>query len=209
MPNTLETSSDFIKQIYKFSILYINYLLDLFFFYIYFIKRMSLRKFINYFIRILSSPWPYRVVRFAIGSLFVYAGFIKLSDPRAFASVLSQYGLIPDILLAPVAIALPALEFLAGIGLIFNIRGSLTIIFSMLILFVMVLWYGILRDLDIYCGCFTVEELRGYNTLRQAFNRDLMMIGGLAFLFVSRWFCPDQNKRHSLWSKIKSIKGGS
>ena len=112
--------------------------------------------------RIIASPWPYRIIRFIIGTIFIYAGAVKLIDPKAFAHSISTYGLVPEILLAPLAIGLPALEVLAGIGLIFNIRGSLTVIFSMLIMFVIVLWYGILKDLNIDCGCFTPR--RNYRT---------------------------------------------
>ena len=63
--------------------------------------------------KIFLAPWPYRVVRFVLGAVFIYAGFIKLIDPKAFASVIFQYDLVPDSLLAPVAIGLPAIEFLA------------------------------------------------------------------------------------------------
>lgn len=51
--------------------------------------------------------------RVVLGTVFVYAGFIKLIDPKAFAVSISQYDIVPQILLAPVAIGLPALELLA------------------------------------------------------------------------------------------------
>jgi uncharacterized membrane protein YphA (DoxX/SURF4 family) len=136
--------------------------------------------------RIIGSPWTYRIIRLILGSIFVYAGFIKLIDPKAFARVISQYGIVPDLLLAPFAIGLPALEFLAGIGLILNLRGSLTVIFSLLVVFVGVLGYGILNDLNVDCGCFTPEEITGQNSLRQALYRDLFMIAAVFLLFLSR-----------------------
>jgi uncharacterized membrane protein YphA (DoxX/SURF4 family) len=137
----------------------------------------------------MGSPWTYRVIRFILGSIFVYAGFIKLIDPKAFARVISQYGVVPDVLLAPFAIGLPALELLAGLGLILNMRGSLTVIFSLLVVFVGVLGYGILNDLNVDCGCFTTEEITGQNSLRQALYRDLFMIAAVFLLFFSR---PDR-----------------
>jgi uncharacterized membrane protein YphA (DoxX/SURF4 family) len=136
--------------------------------------------------RILGSPWTSRVIRFVLGSIFIYAGFIKLIDPKAFARVISQYGIVPDVLLAPFAIGLPALEFLAGLGLILNMRGSLTVISSLLLVFVGVLGYGILNDLNVDCGCFTPEEITGQNSLKQAFYRDLFMIAGVFLLLFSR-----------------------
>jgi len=136
--------------------------------------------------RIIESPWTYRVIRFILGSIFVYAGFIKLIDPKGFAQTISQYDIVPAFLLAPFAIGLPALEFLAGLGLILNIRGSLSVIFSLLVVFTAVLGYGILNDLNVDCGCFSPEEITGRNNLRQAFYRDLFMIAGVFLLFFSR-----------------------
>jgi len=153
--------------------------------------------------RIIGSPWTYRIIRFILGSIFVYAGFIKLIDPKAFARVISQYGIVPDVLLAPFAIGLPALEFLAGLGLILNMRGSLTVIFSLLLVFVGVLGYGILNDLNVDCGCFSPEEITSQNSLKQAFYRDLLMIAGVFLLFFSR---SDRVLRNSRNGRVRKNK---
>jgi uncharacterized membrane protein YphA (DoxX/SURF4 family) len=163
----------------------------------------------NYMKMILYSPWPYRFVRSVLGAVFVYAGFIKLIDPKAFARVISQYDLIPESLLAPVAVGLPLAEFLAGLGLLLNIRGSLSAIFSMLMMFSVVLGYGIFNDLNIDCGCFTPEEISQQNSLRFAFYRDLLMIGGACFLYLSRFYSSRNAVNQSLWTKFKSIRGRS
>ena len=134
--------------------------------------------------------------RVVLGTVFVYAGFIKLIDPKAFAVSISQYDIVPQILLAPVAIGLPALEFFAGIALIMNIRGSLTVIFSLLFLFVSVLGYGILNNLNIDCGCFSEEDIKGFNSLRIAFYRDLIMIAMASYIYAYRRFTPRQIQPH-------------
>jgi uncharacterized membrane protein YphA (DoxX/SURF4 family) len=151
------------------------------------------------FKKMIVSPWFNLLLRFVIGGVFVYAGFIKLMDPKSFAKVISQYALIPEMLLAPVAIGLPLLELLAGLGLIFNIRGSLSVIFGMLVLFVLVLWYGILNDLSIDCGCFSPEEIADYNSLKRALYRDLLMIGGSLFIFLQRYIRSDRNLSTRSW----------
>jgi len=134
--------------------------------------------------------------RVVLGTVFVYAGFIKLIDPKAFAVSISQYDIVPQILLAPVAIGLPALEFFAGIALIMNIRGSLTVILSLLFLFVSVLGYGILNNLNIDCGCFSEEDIKGFNSLRIAFYRDLIMIAMASYIYAYRRFTPRQIQPH-------------
>ena len=57
----------------------------------------------------------------------------------------------------------------------------------MLAMFVFVLWFGILKDLDIDCGCFSAEELKEHGTLRGALFRDLWMIAGAMYLYGWRW----------------------
>jgi uncharacterized membrane protein YphA (DoxX/SURF4 family) len=151
------------------------------------------------FKKMIISPWFNLLLRFVIGAVFAYAGFIKLMDPKSFAKVISQYDLIPELLLAPVSIGLPLLELLAGLGLIFNIRGSLSVIFGMLVLFVFVLWYGTLKDLSIDCGCFSPEEIADYNSLKRAFYRDLLMIGGALFIFLQRYIRSDRNLSLRSW----------
>ena len=163
---------------------------------------MLLKNTIEYGRKILLSPWSYHIVRIALGCIFVYAGFIKLIDPKAFAKVISQYDLLPESFLAPIAIGLPFAEFLAGLGLIFAIRGSLSVIFGLLIMFVFVLWYGILRHLDIDCGCFSPEELKSHASLRNAFYRDLVMIVAVLFLYLWRLVRSGRKIRLSLLTKI-------
>lgn len=144
------------------------------------------RKMLSYAKKFFLSPGFYFGIRLVIGGVFTYAGFNKLIDPKAFASAISQYDLVPEILLPAVATGLPALELLAGIGLIFNIRGSLTLILSLLVIFSGVLGFGILNNLDIDCGCFTPEEIVGQNNLKLAFYRDLMMIAASLYLYLYR-----------------------
>jgi len=135
---------------------------------------------------ILQSRWPDRVIRGVLAFLFIYGGGLKLADPKAFAATLSHYDLIPEMLLPAVAVGLPALEVIAGMALLFNLPGGLTVITGLLALFVAVLGYGILTDLNVDCGCFGPEEVAGHQSLRQAFIRDLLLIGAASFLYYTR-----------------------
>ncbi len=76
-----------------------------------------------------------------------------------------------------VAIGLPLVEVVAGIGLLFQVRGSLAGITALMILFIAVLGYGILGDLDVDCGCFGADELARRSSLREAFIRDIVITG--------------------------------
>jgi hypothetical protein len=137
--------------------------------------------------RLISSTWLYRAMRIALALLFLYAGGIKLLDPKAFARIISAYEIVPDALLPFVAVGLPVLEVLAGLALLFDIRGSLAVISGLLLLFVGVLGYGIIQDLDVDCGCFGAEELSRRDSLRHALYRDLVLVGMVVpYLYLSR-----------------------
>ena len=133
-----------------------------------------------------ALTWLYHVLRLGLAGIFIYAGFIKLLDPRAFAHAIAQYDLIPEALLPLVAVGLPALELLAGVGLIFEVRGSLTIIAILLLIFLVILGYAVWHNLDIDCGCFTADELDAQHGVKTAFWRDLIMIGATLFLYWRR-----------------------
>jgi uncharacterized membrane protein YphA (DoxX/SURF4 family) len=130
--------------------------------------------------------WFYHFLRLALAGIFIYAGVIKLPGPRAFAHAIAQYDLVPEGLLQLVAIGLPALEVLAGLGLILEVRGSLSTIAVLLLVFLVILTYAVSQNLDIDCGCFTADELDAQHSVTTAFWRDLMMIGATLFLYWRR-----------------------
>lgn len=132
--------------------------------------------------------WLYLALRLGLGAVFVYAGAVKLMDIKAFGVIIARHGLVPEGLLLPVALGLPAMEVLAGLGLILEVRGSLNAVSALLLLFCGVLWFGILRGLEIDCGCFSESELAQHDSLRQALHRDLAMLAAAAYLYAWRWF---------------------
>jgi len=72
-----------------------------------------------------------------------------------------------------------------------------------LVMFVFVLWYGILRNLNIDCGCFSPQELKNYAGLQQALYRDIGMLGGVIYLYVSN-FISGVKTTFSLRTKDKT-----
>ncbi len=136
----------------------------------------------------------YTLIRFAIGAVFVWSGAIKLLDHRNFAVIIESYGLIPEATVVPTAIVLSLLELLAGLGLIWDLQGTLSVITGLLLLFMAILGYGLWMGLDVDCGCFGPEdpEAEAYHGLRPALYRDMVMMAGIGYLF--------------LWRRIGSIR---
>ncbi len=132
-----------------------------------------------------TIDWLYRLCRWTLGGIFIYAGGTKLLEPEIFAVLIDSYGIVPEVLLIPVAIGLPLLEVIAGIGLLFDIRGSLALITGLLVLFMVVLGYGIWMGLDVDCGCFGPEDLEAeaFHGLILSLFRDMVMMVGVFFIF--------------------------
>jgi uncharacterized membrane protein YphA (DoxX/SURF4 family) len=143
----------------------------------------------NFFHQVLIHPWPYRIIRIVLACLFIYGGAVKLFAPKAFAATISTYNLLPEMFLPAVAIGLPLIETVAGLALIYNRSWGLHLITGLLIMFVFVLGYGVLGDLNVDCGCFGAEELDKQAGLRAAFYRDMILIGLVVpYLYLFRRF---------------------
>lgn len=140
----------------------------------------------GFLLGMLLSRWPYLVVRLMLAAIFIYAGTLKLIDPKAFARTISHFGLVPELLLPVVAIGLPAVEVLAGIALVMDFRSGLYGVSGLLLLFVVILGYGVLSELDIDCGCFGPEEVAERSGLTSALYRDFVLMGVVALLHWSR-----------------------
>ena len=136
------------------------------------------------------ASWLYRFLRWILGGIFIYSGATKLIAPQTFAVLIEAYGIVPETLLMPMAIVLPAMELIAGTGLLIDLRGSLGVMTALLLLFVVILSYGIQMGLDVDCGCFSVEdpEAEAYHGLRPALYRDLALLAAVAFLYGWRRF---------------------
>lgn len=125
------------------------------------------------------------VFRVVLGAVFIYAAWSKLYDPALFASSVSAYRMLPDPLVAFVAIVLPPAEFIAGAALIFTKwqRESALLILGMLAMFFIGLVQAEVRGLEIGCGCFGGKE---GDTVIDAIVRDVFLLIPAVWLVVRR-----------------------
>ena len=131
----------------------------------------------------------YHITRWGLAVLFIFSGLTKLAEPAQFAVLIDAYGILPEVLVMPLALLLPVVEVIAGSCLIFNVRGSLMTITLLMVLFLAVLGYGIWMGLDVDCGCFGPEdpEAKAFHGLRQVFYRDMVIMAVVAILYVWRY----------------------
>ena len=140
---------------------------------------------------LLSGPARllYHVLRLLLVSVFFWSGLTKALHPQLFAETVGAYGLLPDAFVFPAALLLIVLELLAATGLLFEKRGSLTLITLMMLLFLTVLGYGIHLGLDVDCGCFGPDdpEAEAFHDLRGALIRDLWLMLAIGYLYLWRF----------------------
>ncbi|MBI4549707.1 MAG: DoxX family protein [Candidatus Omnitrophica bacterium] len=98
------------------------------------------------------------LLRFVLGGVFAYAGFMKLTEPSAnFAAALEQYLLLPRPWIPVLARLLPWAEWIGGMFLLlgFMIRSSAALLGALSAGFVAAISWNLLHGKALEnCGCF-------------------------------------------------------
>src|SRR6478672_3552926 len=87
--------------------------------------------------RSTNRRFVWRIVDFAVGGIFIYAGALKAIDPVQFANDIDNYKLLPWPVSVALAFYLPWLEILCALGLVFRFlyRGALSILSASIVVF--------------------------------------------------------------------------
>ncbi|HXG59471.1 MAG TPA: MauE/DoxX family redox-associated membrane protein, partial [Thermoanaerobaculia bacterium] len=114
-------------------------------------------------------------VQIALGVFFVAAALPKIVDPPGFAHMIYNYRLVPGPLVNLMALVLPWIELLAGLGLVLGIwkETSRTIIAAMLVTFIVAIAVNLARGNAIDCGCFSIADA---GKTREEQFRDMWMV---------------------------------
>ncbi|MEO8597745.1 MAG: MauE/DoxX family redox-associated membrane protein [Candidatus Solibacter sp.] len=109
------------------------------------------------------------VLRVLLGGIFVYAGYVKLSDPwQLFAAGIADYEIVPLWAAKFLARTLPWFEVLVGLLLIAGrwlFRTSSVSISLLLLVFFSLMVRAFVGGKEINCGCFGPNELISWKTL--------------------------------------------
>ena len=136
------------------------------------------------------AVWVARLIRFALGGIFIWAALSKITDPAGFAQAVDSYELLPHEWVAPLAYLLPWLELFCGLALVSGLaaRGAVVWISLLLVVFLTALGINLARGLEVDCACF---GLGGSESTREAFLRDLLFLplvaGSWWAVFHGRW----------------------
>lgn len=123
-------------------------------------------------IKYQTSNIAWRIIDILVGGIFIFAGLSKvvdlehfhvgdikhfqLADPAVFAGDIDNYKILPWTFCVGLAFYLPWLEIFCGLALIFRLlyHGALSILITLVGVFVVATGGAKMRGLDITCGCF-------------------------------------------------------
>lgn len=99
------------------------------------------------------------LARMALGIVFLAAAWDKIVDPMAFAKIIRNYQLLPDMAVAGVALTLPWIEVVVGMCLItgFVARGASVSACLMMAVFLSAMAWAWHKGIATQCGCFTTK----------------------------------------------------
>lgn len=123
-------------------------------------------------------------IRLGLGLAFIWAGWHKILAPDLFAKILYGYGVFPNAVINLLAIGVPFVELVAGICLILGIykRPGLILINAMLMAFILIIGFNLVRGHEFDCGCFSLAKSQSGDAW-SLLIRDFIMLGAGVFLW--------------------------
>jgi uncharacterized membrane protein YphA (DoxX/SURF4 family) len=96
------------------------------------------------------------ILRIALGAIFIVAGGSKIGHAAYFAAQIAGFRILPQVVIAPIALALPYLEVLLGAYLVIGLftRQAAWIAALLLLIFDAAIASAVVRGMAIDCGCF-------------------------------------------------------
>ncbi|PIE61425.1 MAG: protein MauE [Desulfobacterales bacterium] len=118
------------------------------------------------------------VLRLILGVAFIWASWHKILAPDQFALILYGYGIFPGAFINLLAIFVPFVELLSGLCLISGVfkRPALILINAMLICFIIIVSFNLIRGHEFDCGCFSFGDTRGAASAAGLLVRDVFFL---------------------------------
>lgn len=138
---------------------------------------------------ILNNKFLLLAFRIFLGFIFIFASVTKVTDPEGFSLSIYNYKLMPDFIINFLAIAIPWIELVAGILLVFGItvKENSAILTGLLVVFIIVVAISLARGLDIDCGCFGTVDGSKVGIMKILENTGLLILGLILIKFDSRF----------------------
>ena len=134
----------------------------------------------------LRHPWVHRILSWGLGAIFLYAAVPKVLDPRPLVTIVWGYRLLPPGPVNLVAIYMPFLELLVGLGLVTGLlrRGAAFWAFFLLSVFEVALLINAVRGVNVACGCFSQSATDVHNAWLLVLRDLPMWLAAAVLLFL-------------------------
>jgi len=144
----------------------------------------------------VQKQLPLYIVRFIVGGLFLFSGFVKINDIQGFAYKLDEYWHVfetffglPYSIFGPHSISMAGtigvFEVMLAINLIIGIAPAFTtsVLLGMILFFTFLTGFSAITKTVTDCGCFgDVLHLEPW----QSFFKDIVLLGLIGYCFVLR-----------------------
>jgi putative oxidoreductase len=127
------------------------------------------------------------ILRLFFGVLFLYSGFVKITEPVVFAESIGNYQILSIWLSHWGAVLIPALEMVLGFMLLLGLWIKETVIFTagLFVIFDIMIIQAAVRGLNISCGCFSVSQ-NGLIDLWKIIENSILTI----MIFITLFLVP-------------------
>ncbi len=143
----------------------------------------------------LRNRWLHRALGVALGAIFLYAAGSKLPDPRPLVTIIWGYRILPMGPINLMAIYMPWVELLVGIGLVtgYKRRAAALLGTGLLAMFIVALAINAVRGVNVACGCFSASAEDVSNAWLLVL-RDLPMFAAALLL----WLAPPLQEKQQV-----------
>lgn len=143
----------------------------------------------------MKKIWPvlFLLVRIALGVVFIAAAAPKIWRPDEFADSINNYRILPYFLVNLSAIALPWVEMLFGLFLVFGFRVKAASLATslLMIMFLAALISAYARHINIDCGCqIPLLSSKGAGIGWREFLRDTLFLAMSLMTYLRRRPAP-------------------
>lgn len=126
------------------------------------------------------------LARLLLGVVWIWAGWSKLQDPRAFLRAVRAYDMTPEWLSKAIAYGLPVLEISLAVLLLLGLatRAAAAVSALLFVVFLVAIVQAAVRGIKLECGCFGGGGISDQTSYALDILRDVGLLGVAVFLTI-------------------------
>ena len=142
------------------------------------------------------------ILRITLGLFFIFTGAVKLIDLTSFRDSIHLFNILPDHYLNLAAILIPSIELICGLALTLNIfkKATVSILISLMTVFIVAIAINLNRGESFECGCFGVFQLFGIISWSS-----ILLNAGIVGLLVTQLFLSKSSMKITEQLKVVSL----